>query len=856
MQIPLSWLRDFVDIDIPAELLADKLTKAGLEVSLTYIGVPQQAVDGVRMPPSNHLVWDREKIVLGAIQEVLPHPNADRLVMAMVDYGAGELEQVVTGAPNLFEFKGAGKLTPPVWTALALEGAEVWDGHSEEPKRMILKGKPLRGVFNKSMVCSDKELGISEEHDGIILMRQDPGFPVGTPIQEVLGDIVLTVELTPNLARCYNVVGVAREIAAILDKPLKFAKPVILADGAPIEGQVNIDIRVPELNPRFTLALLKGTKIKPSPEWIQRRLILSGQRPINNIVDITNYAMFEIGQPLHAYDYDKLVAQAGGKAPTITTRLPVEGEKLLTLDGVERTLGAEQIIVCDDSGAIGLGGVMGGGDSEISDTTTNVLLEAASWNFINVRKTAQAQKLFTEAGTRFSRGVHPAQADIGLKRAIMMMREVGGGSIAKGIIDEYPLPAPVIKIELPESEIERLTGMYVPIAQAGDILSRLGFDVILRTDSLVAIVPDHRMDISEDEVIGQADLIEEIARIIGLDNLPVTLLDEGLPAQWSNILLEREEQAKDVLVALGLQENITHRFVTPEQEALLVPKGFGDRRAGVNVPVGSGYVMIANPVQPDKTAMRQSILSNQLLVARNNLRHTDRVATFELGVTFFRIEGQQLPDELSRLGIVLAGPRTPAHWTQADPPTLDYYDLKGVVEGLVEGLHLKNASFKAESGVSLHPGRSASLYIGDNYAGSFGELHPLVARALELPSDVTFLVAEFDAALLLGAVDPLFKTDAVLNTPVVKEDLAFVVKEDVPAGQLHTVIESAGAQFLRSVELFDVYRGGSVPAGHKSLAYSLVYQADDHTLTEAEIAAGRKKIVKAAQKAVGAELRS
>lgn len=854
MQIPLSWLRDFVDIDIPAELLADKLTKAGLEVSLTYIGVPQQTVDGVRMPPSDHLVWDREKIVLGAIREVLPHPNADRLVMAMVDYGAAELEQVVTGAPNLFEFRGLGPLKTPVWTALALEGAEVWDGHSEEPKRMILKGKPLRGVFNKSMVCSDKELGISDEHDGVILMRQDPHLPAGTPFQDVMGDIVLTVELTPNLARCYSVIGVAREIAAILDKPLKFAKPVILADGAPIEGQVAIDIRVPELNPRFTLSLLKGTKIKPSPEWLQRRLILTGQRPINNIVDITNYVMFELGQPLHAYDYDKLVAQAGGKPPTLITRLPVEGEKLLTLDGVERTLGSEQILVCDTTGAIGLGGVMGGGDSEISDATTSVLLEAAAWNFINVRKTAQAQKLFTEAGTRFSRGVHPAQAELGLKRAIMLMREVGGGSIAKGIIDAYPLPAPVIKIELPESEIERLTGMRVPIAQAGDILSRLGFEVTLRTDSLVATVPDHRMDISEDDVIGQADLIEEVARIIGLDNLPVTLLDEGLPAQWSNTLLEREEQAKDVLVGLGLQENITHRFVTPEQEALLVPAGVTGR-AGVNAPAGSRYVMIANPVQPDKTAMRQSVLSNLLAVARNNLRHTDRVATFEIGVTFFRIEGQQLPDELPRLGMVLAGPRTPTHWTQAAPPALDFYDLKGVVEALIDGLHLKGASIRAGGGVSLHPGRAASLYIGEAYAGSFGELHPMVARALELPSDVAFLVAEFDAVLVLGAVDPLFRTGPVLNTPVVKEDLAFVVKEDVPAGQLQSVIEGAGAQFLRSVELFDVYRGGSVPVGHKSLAYSLVYQADDHTLTDAEIAAGRKKIVKAAQKAVSAELR-
>jgi phenylalanyl-tRNA synthetase beta chain len=853
MQIPLSWLKDFVDIDIAPELLADQLTKAGIETSLTYIGVPQNTVDGVRMPPSDHLVWDRQKIVLGAIREVLPHPNADRLVMAMVDYGAGELEQVVTGAPNLFEFRGAGPLNPPLWTALALEGAEVWDGHSEEPKRMILKGKPLRGVYNKSMVCSDKELGISEEHDGVILMRQAPaGFAPGAPLQDVLGDVVLTVELTPNLARCYSVIGVAREIAALLDKPLRQPKTDLLAEGPSIEGQVAIDIREPALNPRFTLALIKDVTIGPSPEWLQRRLILSGQRPINNIVDITNYVMFETGQPLHAFDYDVLVRRAGGSTPTIITRLPAAGETLTTLDGAERALGAEQILVCDSAGVLSLGGIMGGGESEISDSTRNVLLEAAAWNFINIRKTAQAQKLFTEAGTRFSRGVHPAQAELGLRRAADLMRELGKGTLAAGILDAYPQPAPVIQIELPEREIERLTGMTVPIAQAGDLLSRLGFEVTLRAESLVAVVPPHRMDISEDEVIGQADLIEEIARIIGLDNLPVSLLDEGLPAQWSNTALEREEQARDVLVKLGLAENITHRFVTPESEALLVAAG---GTVGVNPPAGAGYVRIANPIQPDKTALRQSILTNLLAAARANLRHTDRTAAFEIGPVFFRIDGQTLPDELPRLGLVMAGPRTPAHWAQNDVPAFDFYDLKGVIEGLIDGLHVQAVSLKAGGAAWLHPGRSASVYVGERYAGSFGELHPLSARALELPADVAFLVAELDAEVLLGAVDPLYRTVPVLHTPVVKEDLAFVVAEEVQAGALQSALEGAGAQFLRSVRLFDVYRGGSVPAGHKSLAYSVVYQAEDHTLTDAEIAATRKKLIKAAQKAVGAELR-
>jgi phenylalanyl-tRNA synthetase beta chain len=443
MLIPISWLREFVEIDIPAELLAERLTLAGLEVGgIQYIGVPQGKVEGVRQPPSDHLVWDREKILLGAIREVKPHPDADRLVLALVDYGAAEPEQCVTGAPNLFAYRGLGPLPSPLWTAIALEGAEVWDGHSDTPKRMILKGKPLRGIFNKSMVCSDKELGIADDHDGVILMHDDPGFPPGTPLQDVLGDVLLNVELTPNLARCFSVLGVAREVAALLDKPLKQPSYDVVMTGPSIIGQASVELRDPALNPRFTLALLRDTEIRPSPEWMQRRLKLVGARPINNIVDVTNYITLEIGQPLHAFDYDKLAARVGGRPPKLITRLPEPGETLRTLDDVERTLQDINILVCDEAGALSLGGVIGGADTEIGPDTKNVLLEAASWNFINIRRTMQAQKVFTDAGVRFSRGVHPSQAVLGVRRGIELMRQLGGGQVADGIIDEYPLPAP------------------------------------------------------------------------------------------------------------------------------------------------------------------------------------------------------------------------------------------------------------------------------------------------------------------------------------------------------------------------------------------------------------------------------
>lgn len=852
MLIPVSWLKDFVDIDIPAELLAERLTLAGLEVgSLHYIGVPQQQVEGVRQPPSDHLVWDREKILLGAIREVKPHPDADRLVLALVDYGADEPEQCVTGAPNLFEYKGLGPLDPPLWTAIALEGAEVWDGHSDTPKRMILKGKPLRGIFNKSMVCSDKELGIADDHDGVILMHQDLGHAPGTPLQDVLGDVLLDVELTPNLARCFSVLGVAREVAALLDKPLKQPNQDVLMEGAAIKGQVAIEIRVPELNPRFTLALLRDSEIRPSPEWMQRRLKLVGQRPINNIVDVTNYITLEIGQPLHAFDYDKLAARVGGKPPKIITRLPQAGETLETLDEINRTLQDINILVCDEQGVLSLGGVIGGAETEISPETKNVLLEAANWNFINIRRTMQAQKVFTDAGVRFSRGVHPSQAMLGVRRGIEMMRQFGGGKVADGIIDEYPLPAPVIQVELPESEIERLTGMQISVDEAAQILRRLQFDVKVKAKTLHVTVPDHRMDI-ETGVTGQADLVEEIARIIGYDRIPSTMLDDLLPEQWANVALEHEERARDVLVALGLRENITYRFTTPELEAMLIPST-GVASADV-IHQGAGYVTMANPISADKTVLRHTLLGNLLEVARANQRYNQAQHVFEIGSVYYEREGQELPDEPRRLGVLMIGASEPGGWMSPPGDNVDFFDLKGLVEGLMAGLHISGVSYQPGGHPSLHPGRSATLLIDGQAAGTFGELHPLVARAFDLV-EAPVMAAEFDLDMILDHVDGMHKIRPLPLTPAVLEDIALVLPEAIPAAEVEAAIVKAGGELLKEVRLFDIYRGSQLPDNHKSLAYSLVYQTDERTLTDQEVASVRKKIVKALEKQFGATLR-
>jgi phenylalanyl-tRNA synthetase beta chain len=848
MQVPVSWLKEYVDIDVPVELLAERLTLAGLEVGgIEYLGVPQGHVEGIRWPKSEHLVWDRDKLVLGKIVEVKPHPDADRLVLAMVDYGGAELEQTVTGAPNLFEYRGKGPLNPPLWAPFAKEGAEVWDGHSDELKRMILKEKKLRGIPNRCMVCSEKELGLSQEHEGILLLENEQGFAPGTPLQDVLGDVILTIELTPNLARAFSIVGVAREVAALLNKPVRYPSFDYLAEGPSIQGAVSIDIREPDLNPRFTLSLLRGTEIKPSPQWMQRRLKLVGQRPINNIVDVTNYITFEIGQPLHAYDYDKLVARAGGKAPTLITRLAQPGETLDTLDEQHRELDPHNILVCDSAGALGLGGVIGGAETEISPDTQNVLLEAANWNFINVRRTMQSQKLQTDAGLRFSRGVHPSQAILGVQRGIELMRQTGGGQIAKGIIDDYPKPPPVVEVDLPASRVTRLVGVEIPTEQAADILRRLEFKVSANGDTLHAVAPDYRMDIGTG-VVGQADLIEEIARIYGYDRIPVTMIADEMPPQWSNTALEREERARDVLVALGLSENISYRLTSREDEAKLIPNSAA--------PAEDTYVELANPMVAGKDVMRHTVLGSLLDNAQRNTRYTARQQVFEIGNVYFKRSDNPLPDEPRRLGILLTGPRRAQSWTGDEPTSnMDFFDLKGVVEELLDGLKITGAKYARSTHASLHPGRSAALTIGKRHIGDFGELHPLVAAAFEL-TDAPVLVGEFDLDALLSYMDDLHKVQPLPTTPPVLQDIALVVKEETPAADVEAVIVRAGGDLLRAARLFDVYQGESIPQGTKSLAYSLTYQAEDRTLTDKEVASVQQKIVKAAERELGAKLRA
>ena len=846
MKIPLSWIKDFVDFDETPEAIAYALTFGGLEVEeLEYVGHALAASGGKQEFKTHGLGWDREKIVTAQILEVMPHPNADRLTLLRLDDGSGKEQIVLTGAPNLFPYKGAGPLPKPIRVAYAREGAVLYDGHKPGRELMTLKRAKIRGVESYSMVCSEKELGISDEHEGIIVLDDDA--PVGVPLADYLGDVVFTIKTNPNMARNISVYGVAREIAALLGKPLRDPSYAITAGGPAIAGQVNIRITNPDLNPRFVAALIKGVTISASPYHVQRRLRLCGVRPINNIVDATNYVMLEIGQPLHAFDYDALVRRAGGRAPTIITRTARPGETLRTLDGVERQLDDFTILVCDEAGALGLGGVMGGAETEVSDSTTSVLLEGAAWEFINIRRTLQAQKLSSEAGYRFSRGVHPAMTVRGVSRGIECMRQWAGGVIAQGLVDEYAKPAPVVMVELPLGEVKRILGIELAVDEVKRILESLQFAVTYHATRFTfhVSVPDHRLDIGAG-VIGQADLIEEIARIYGYARIPETQLADALPPQRRNRSLELEELARDVLVNAGLQEVMTYSLTTPERERRAFTPG--------TAPDDRPYVTLVNPISAERVAMRHSLLASVLEIAAANSRHRDRLALFEIAPVYLVEEEATLPNEPRRCAIVLTGAREPLSWKASDRAPMDFFDLKGVVEALIAGLHIADVTYAAATHPTFLPGRTAQLLINGEAAGWLGELHLAVREQYDLPAQPV-LAADLDFEKLLAQVDESYAVSPVPEFPPVKEDLAVIVDEAVPADRVEAVIRASGGVLLAGLTLFDVYRGEQIGAGKKSLAYSLTYQAPDRTLTDAEVAKLRGRIVKRLQEELGAVLR-
>ena len=866
MKLPISWLKDFIDLDgLTVEDIARKLTLAGLEVDeILYAGLPMPtyAAGEKHEFKTNGIAWDKEKIVVAEIREVKAHPNADKLTL--LDLFDGQQEQVVlTGAPNIFHLKGAGKLEKPIKVAYAKEGSSLYDGHAEGQVLMTLKRAKIRGVDSYSMVCSEKELGITDESDGIIILDDDA--PVGVPLADYIGDAVLDISILPNMARNANVIGIARELAALTGRELKQPNLEFKTSGASVEDSVTIEITNSELNPRFVAGLIRNVEIKPSPYQIQRRLKLAGVRAINNIVDATNYAMIELGEPLHAFDYDILKERAGDKKIKIITRTAQEGEELVTLDGVKRKLTAMNVLVCDEKGSLSLAGVMGGSESEVYDaskevldaisvevksgempqgkitsrgkSTVNVLLEGAAWNFINIRRTAKQHNLPSEASFRFSRGVHPALSEIGVKRGLQYMAAWANGTIAPGLVDVYPLKPKDSVVEVTPKDVKRLLGIELTVEEISTLLTHLEFKCEILGNSVKVTAPAHRMDIDEG-VVGLADVLEEVARSYGFDKIPTTTMADALPPQVGNPIHEWEEHLRDLLAAIGLQEVVTYRMTSPERESRVVTH--------------NEYVRIANPIAPERSVLRQSLLASVLEVVEKNAK-AESIAMFEVGSIFEPVKND-LPNEPRKLAIVMTGARIASAWDVKDSPAFDFYDMKGRVELLLAGLRYTDIVYaEASSTYQLHPGKSAEVKVNGQVVGVFGELHPLAKEKYEF-GNAPVIVAEFDLEKLRG-LNPSYGIKPVSEFPPMYEDIAVILDESVAASAVEALIRQTGGKTVTDVRLFDVYRDEKIGAGKKSLAYSLTYQAEK-TLTDADAAAIRNKIVKRLENTVGAKLRS
>jgi phenylalanyl-tRNA synthetase beta chain len=833
---------------MPVDELAERMTLAGLEVA----EVEKIGLEGSELP------WDPDKVLIGNILEVKQHPNADRLVLADVDYGAAEPHTVVTGAPNLFQYRGQGRLAHPLKGIYAKEGATLYDGHAAGKVKAVLKGRPVRGVMSDAMLCSEKELGLSEEHEGILILPDDA--PVGAPLRDYLGDAVLDIDILPNMARALSILGVAREVAALTGAQLRLPEVAIGATGPSVHGRVKVTVETPDLCPRFSATLIEGITIGPSPLWMQRRLTLAGMRPIYNIVDVSNYVMLELGQPNHTFDADKVADQH------LIVRQARLGERLTTLDGKQHDLypvpGTDlpALLVCDPNGPSSVAGVMGGAASEVGEQTTRVIVEAANWEPTIIRKMARGFRLPSEASRRFERGVDLEVAPLAQRRALQLIQQVAGGTIAAGLADVYSRPWQPIVLDLPPREVERILGITLSAAEIAELLRPLGFgcEVVGEPAAARVTVPSFRQDVSM-----LADLCEEVARMYGYDRIPTTMLADELPEQRSNPSLENEERVRDVLVGAGLNEAITYSLTNMGSIAKTNPADAEPAR----------YLKLANPITPEREYLRLSILPQLLEALALNLREQERVLLFEIGHVYLPHPGQVLPDQPRRLAIAMAGARAPRSWLSPSAEPLDFFDLKGSIESLLERLHIADQVrfVPLTDDPRFHPGRAATLVGGRGVGGGgqesasqplapnpqllgvLGEIHPAVRERLEL--DVPrALAAELDLEQLIAmAQPPTYRP--ISRFPAISQDLAVIAGLDVTTDQVVAAIRKYAGATLESLALFDVYEGPQVGTGKRSLAYRLTFRAADRTLSDADVGKLRAKIVRGLEHDIGATIR-
>ncbi|HUY99301.1 MAG TPA: phenylalanine--tRNA ligase subunit beta [Thermomicrobiaceae bacterium] len=817
MRVPVRWLRDLVDTDASAQDIARRLTMAGLEAeAITEIGA----------------TWNG--VFVGHVERVEPHPNADRLVLATVAAGEHHLT-VVTGAPNIREGQKV---------ALALVGARLIDGHSEELRLITLKANTIRGVRSEGMVCSEKELGISDEHEGIMVL--EPVAPVGTPLRDYLGDEVIEFEITPNLVHAFSMIGIARELAALVDRTVHV--PPLAELGAEDSSGGLVTVAAPDLCARYVAVVIEGLRVEPSPQWIQRRLLAAGVRPINNVVDVTNYVMLEWGQPLHAFD--RSVLHEG----RIIVRRARPGERIETIDHVDRELSTDTLVIADRDRAVGIAGVMGGVDSEIRDDTTSILLESANFNMLNVRHTARTQRLRTEASARFERGLDPNLAWTAAQRAVALIRELIPEATATGVADVYPEPLRPRTLTMPRSEIPRLLGVDYPDGVVLDALDRLGFQPEIReedrTGVVVVQVPTWRSDVTI-----KADLVEEVARVVGYDSLPETLPVGQTPPVERDPLVRLERDVQDLLAASGLSQIITYPMLNEadlrnlEPGAAAVPARYGFQPRPDLPPVAA-----LNPLRTEWELMRPTLLPAWMKNVAENLKFSPSVAVFETGRVYLPRGLDELPNERRTLCLGLAGERHRLS-LYLEPRPVDYFDVKGIVDALLSRLGAEEVAYRPVSHPSLHPGRAAEVSVVGRPVGILGEVHPAVAQQFGIVAGQRVALAEIDLATLFEIGLPEILARPVPRFQPIEQDFAVVVDESTPADSVAASIQEGAGFFASGVRLFDIYRGPAIGPGKKSLAFRVTLAAPDRTPAAHEVERVRSRIEAQLKKQVGGTLR-
>jgi len=804
MKVTLNWLKEYVDFDYSADDLSHRLTMTGLEVDAM-----ERLGEGL------------DTVIVARLADVQQHPDADRLTVCTVDTGSAT-QQVVCGAKN----HKTGDLI-----ALAQVGTVL-------PGNFKIKKSKIRGQESFGMLCSLSEMGLSEESDGIMILPS--GLDVGRPVFEQLGlkDVMYEIGLTPNRPDCLSVVGVAREVAAMAETPLRLPEPVISENDTLVTERTSVTLEDPNLCPRYAARLIENVKIGPSPEWLVRRLETVGLRSINNVVDVTNFVMMELGQPLHAFDFNLL------RERRIVVRRAEEGAEFTTLDGQVRTLLAADLVICDGEGPIALAGVMGGGNSEVSSETTDILLESAYFNPVTIRRTSKRLGLHTDASHRFERGTDVDMVPLALDRATALIAELASGQVAKGVVDEYPSTLPSRSVTITASKASQILGLEIDAEDIRHKLNLIGLKCDLqfdRRDGAVKVaIPNFRPDLER-----EIDLVEEVARLIGYDKIPVTMPVSSLTCQQLPVHLSNERQVRDLLIQLGYSEVINYSFYSASCLDKLRIAENDPRRQNVN---------ILNPLTEEQGVMRTSLVPSLLETASRNLAYrSEDLAIFELRPVFQPVEGSEMARESLRLAALLCGRRDSQGWAQS-PDEADFFDMKGIIEQLLSNLGVSDVCWRVAHDESFyHPGKSCAIYQGERLLGTLGELHPEVVRNFDLSPSSILCDVDIEALFELG--DKTIKFKPLSRFPDVQRDSAFLVDVDVTAQQAFTILNRVKIKDLESIELFDVYCGEGVPDGKKSLAIRACYRAMDRTLTDELIQNLHGKLIKAMEKELGAELR-